>query len=134
MRLFVAITDPDWFAYLKGMQTLDEVNFWSPSGRALLGAGHEQTTLVLFKLKAPINRIAGGGFFVRFHKLSIRLAWQAFGPCNGCASFEEMVQRIARLRTTHEPPDNSLEVGCSMLAEPFFGPNRTGCRFPVTSA
>jgi len=31
MRLFVAITDSDWFDYLSELKP-DEVNFWRPSG------------------------------------------------------------------------------------------------------
>ena len=33
MRFFVGITDGDWFDFLSGMDGLDEVNFWQPSGQ-----------------------------------------------------------------------------------------------------
>ena len=34
---------------------------------------------LLFKLRAPYNRIAGGGFFEHYTELPISLAWEAFG-------------------------------------------------------
>ena len=34
MRLRIAVTDNDWFRYLRSLPNIDEVNFWQP------GAGH----------------------------------------------------------------------------------------------
>jgi len=31
MRLFVAVTDNDWFALHASKESVDEVNFWRPS-------------------------------------------------------------------------------------------------------
>lgn len=35
MKAFVAVTDNDWFEFLGSQPELDEVNFWTPSGRPL---------------------------------------------------------------------------------------------------
>lgn len=78
--------------------------------------------LLLFKLHAPMNFITGGGFFVRFHQLPVNLAWETFGEANGVRSLEEMRQRIAHYRRTPILPHENPNVGCIMLAEPFFWP------------
>jgi putative restriction endonuclease len=60
MRLYVAVTDNDWFALHASNTDVDEVNFWRPSPEAgfnLLQPGE----LLLFKLKSPNDSIAGGG-------------------------------------------------------------------------
>jgi putative restriction endonuclease len=61
MRLFVGVTDYDWFQLRAGKLGVDEVNFWRPSPEAgfkALSPGE----LLLFKLHSPRNFIAGGGF------------------------------------------------------------------------
>ena len=50
VRLWAANTDRDWFDYLETQPSIDEVNFWQPSGHANFG---------LFKLKSPRNVIDG---------------------------------------------------------------------------
>jgi putative restriction endonuclease len=73
MRLFVAVTDSEWFNLHASNPSVDEVNFWRPSPDApfkALQAGE----LLLFKLHSPDNFIAGGGFFVKFLQLPVNLA------------------------------------------------------------
>lgn len=63
MKLWVAVTDKRWFEYLVQLAP-HEVNFWHPSGTRnfkVLQPGEP----FIFKLHAPNNFIAGGGFFVR---------------------------------------------------------------------
>ena len=77
MRLYVAVTDNDWFALHTSKNQVDEVNFWRPSAGnsfKVLRPGE----LLLFKLHAPENFLVGGGFFTRFLDLPLRLAWDAF--------------------------------------------------------
>ncbi|HEY8368084.1 MAG TPA: HNH endonuclease, partial [Thermodesulfobacteriota bacterium] len=54
MKLYVGVTDEDWFEFLRARPDLDEVNFWQPGGgrdfRAL-----EPGEPFLFKLHAPRN-------------------------------------------------------------------------------
>jgi putative restriction endonuclease len=119
MRLFVAVTDNDWFALHASRDNVDEVNFWRPSSdasfKALLPG-----ELLLFKLHAPDNFIAGGGFFTRFLQLPVNLAWDTFNEANGVSSLAEMRQRIAYYRRVPIAPGEDPTIGCIMLAEPFF--------------
>ena len=62
VKLVVAVTDAEWFKYLRARADLAEINFWAPSGtnfRAL----KSRASLFLFKLHAPLNFIVGGGVF-----------------------------------------------------------------------
>jgi putative restriction endonuclease len=117
MRFFIGVTDNDWFNYLSNLQP-DEINFWRPGGttfRALEPGG-----LFLFKLHSPLNFIAGGGYFLRYTKLPLSIAWSAFGQKNGLPSEESFLRVINSYRkdTQHADP----EIGCIVLAEPFFWP------------
>ena len=55
MKLWVGVTDPDWFAFLSRAD-VDEVNFWQPSATAPF-VGLEPGTPFSFKLKRPYNHI-----------------------------------------------------------------------------
>ncbi len=116
MRFWVGITDGNWFDQLRERQ-LDEVNFWQPSAAPLphlLAPGIP----FLFKLRAPRNVIAGGGFFVRATTLPIRVAWEAFGEGNGVQSFTEFRGRIAQLAGALTGGDSA--IACNVLTQPFF--------------
>jgi putative restriction endonuclease len=119
MRLFVAVTDNEWFALHASRDRVDEVNFWRPSPDATFKA-LQPGEVLLFKLHAPLNVIAGGGFFVRFQPLPVNMAWDAFREANGVRSRLEMRQRIAFYRRTAITPNDNPNIGCIMLAEPFF--------------
>ena len=121
MRIFVAVTDNDWFALHASFNRVEEVNFWRPSPDATFKA-LQPGELLLFKLHAPLNSIAGGGFFVRFLQLPVNLAWDTFKLANGVRSLAEMRQRIAFYRRVPIPADENPKIGCIMLAEPFFWP------------
>ena len=121
MRLFVAVTDSEWFNLHASNSCVDEVNFWRPSPAAhfkALQAGE----LLLFKLHSPDNFIAGGGFFVKFLQLPVNLAWDSFREANGVKSLQEMRDRIAFYRRVAIKPGENPHIGCIMLAEPFFWP------------
>jgi putative restriction endonuclease len=119
MRLFVGLTDYDWFRYHAARENVEEINFWRPSSeagfKALLPG-----ELFLFKLHAPRNFIAGGGFFVRFLQTPVSLAWRAFGTANGADSLQALRERISRYR--HKPISlrEDPAIGCIILGEPFF--------------
>jgi putative restriction endonuclease len=121
MRIFVAVTDNDWFSVHASAARVDEVNFWRPSPEATFKA-LQVGELLLFKLHAPLNFIAGGGFFVRFHQLPVNLAWETFKEANGVHSLMEMRQRIAFYRRAPILGNDNPIIGCIMLAEPFFWP------------
>lgn len=115
-RFYIGVTDSRWFHYLAALKP-DEVNFWMPGGsgfKALPEAG-----LFLFKLKSPNDFIVGGGFFVRFTRLPLMLAWDAFGQKNGVESLPQLLNILRSLRPEIHPAD---EIGCCILAQPFFFP------------
>jgi putative restriction endonuclease len=116
MKLWVGVTDEEWFKHLSKLEP-DEVNFWQPSGSRSFRA-LEPGELFLFKLHSPRNYIVGGGHFVRHSTLPASLAWDAFREKNGVESLDELRARIRRYRRTDDLPDP--EIGCNVLAEPFF--------------
>lgn len=119
MRLYVAVTDNDWFALHASKFEVEEVNFWRPSPGATFKA-LQPGELLLFKLHAPDNYIAGGGFFTRFLQLPVNLVWDTFGEANGVRFLAEMRERIAHYRHSPIAPHENPTIGCIMLAEPFF--------------
>jgi putative restriction endonuclease len=118
MRLFVAITDSDWFNYLSELCP-DEVNFWRPSGAASFNSLLPGEPL-LFKLHSPNNYIVGGGFFSHYTVLPASFAWGAFGEKNGAKTESEMRQRIEKYRRVEPSSVSDYNVGCILLQSPFF--------------
>lgn len=117
MKFWVGVTDPTWFEFLSNLAGVDEVNFWHPGGSPPFTSLPEGTPF-LFKLKAPFHHIAGGGFFVKYEQLPLPVAWDAFGEKNGAATLQELEGLILprRAGSTEGVP----EIGCSILAQPFF--------------
>ena len=121
MRAWVAVTDKDWYRFLRQRPDLDEVNFWQPGGHRVfrtLAVGEP----FLFKLHYPDNAIVGGGFFTHPSRLPASVAWDAFGEKNGAVSYEEMCRRIERYRRAPLDPRGQYTIGCIILQEPFFFP------------
>lgn len=119
MRLFVAVTDNDWFALHSATSRVDEVNFWRPSPEATFKA-LSPGELLLFKLHAPENYIVGGGFFTRFLQLPVNMAWEVFAEANGVRSLAEMRARIGHYRHQVIGPGANPTIGCILLGETFF--------------
>ena len=119
---WVAVTDKDWFDFLASLKEVDEVNFWQPKPWGgqfrVLSRGEP----LLFKLKAPHNAIAGGGFFQAYSTFPLSLAWQAFGAKNGAATHQDVWDRIIRLRHERVERWEDPDIGCIVLVEPFFWP------------
>jgi len=89
------------------------VNFWQPSERPPF-VNAPVGLPFLFKLRAPHNHVAGGGYFVTFSQLPPTLAWEAFGPENGANSLPELLEMVS----SHGKSSNL--IGCTILANPFF--------------
>jgi putative restriction endonuclease len=118
VKLYVGITDYDWFKLHASKLNVEEVNFWKPSSQTnfkVLQWGEP----FLFKLKRR-RFIAGGAFFTKFLQLPLSLAWQVFGEGNGARSLEEFRKMIARSRHQQIAPDDDPVIGCTLLEEPFF--------------
>jgi putative restriction endonuclease len=121
MRLFVAVTDYDWFKVHAAKSIVEEVNFWQPSAESAFKALLPGEPL-LFKLHSPRNFISGGGFFAKFLQLPLSIAWDAFGQGNGVYTLEEGRKRISKYRRVPITPHEDPNIGCIVLAEPFFFP------------
>ena len=83
MRAFVAVTDRDWFEFLRA-RPFDEVNFWQPSARRPFGAINPGD-LFLFKLRYPEHKIVGGGMLAWSGTFPYPYVWELFGEKNGAA-------------------------------------------------
>jgi HNH endonuclease len=121
MKLYVGVTDNDWYRFLGQIPNVDEVNFWQPGGTQrfqTLAPGE----LFLFKLHSPQNYIAGGGIFTHSSILPVSLAWEAFGEKNGTATFKEMRAKILKYRGSSTDPRENFDIGCILLQQPFFLP------------
>lgn len=114
MKFWVGITDRKWFNYLSGISP-DEVNFWRPGGKGFGAISIGEP--FLFKLHSPINKIVGGGFFIRSEKLPLSLAWDAFKEKNGAPTISDLRNLINTHRTTFE---TDPQIGCIILNQPFF--------------
>lgn len=118
IRIVVAVTDGRWFDFLRQRPDLGEVNFWSPSGKSFgkLKPGE----LVLFKLKAPVNMIVGGGVYTHFSSMPLTLAWEAFGEANGACSLKEARAIILDNLKAASETKGDFRIGCRILTRPFF--------------
>ena len=116
MKFWVGVTDRNWFDYLASISP-DEVNFWKPGGQGF--GAIEIGAPFLFKLHSPINKIVGGGYFIRSERLPLSLAWDAFENKNGFENLFDFRQKVNSLRKF---PDVDPTIGCIILNQPFFLP------------
>lgn len=118
MKIYVGITDWDWYNYLRD-GSFTEVNFWKPGGGSLKAIS--KGDLFLFKLKAAHGgRIAGGGFFEECRTMSIDWAWHAFERENGADNLVELGERIRRYRKDDRVDLFSAQIGCIILSDVFW--------------
>jgi len=118
MKMYVGITDYDWFMTLKQAKC-DEVNFWKPGGRTNFKA-LDEGGLFLFKLHSPNDYIVGGGCFLKFSILPSSLAWEAFGIANGAASLQELNNKIYKYKKSNRMEEPDPNIGCIILSMPFY--------------
>src|ERR1700722_12251852 len=116
MKFYAGVTDNSWYSFL-ARQNREDVNFWQPGGNTVFRAIPPGAPF-LFKLKSPINAIAGVGFFSSHTFLPISVAWDVFGQGNGCESFHSLQRMISIYRTD----DGSVNptIGCIVLTNPIF--------------
>ena len=81
MKLYVGITDRDWFQFLRARNAV-EMNFWRPRSTSDFGA-IKPGEVFLFKTRFPENKIVGGALLVRHTTLPLDLAWSTFSEANG---------------------------------------------------
>jgi len=120
MKVYVGVTDNDWYRLLIGLPNLDEVNFWQPGGKQRFQS-LERGELFLFKLHSPQNFIVGGGFFTHSSILPVSLAWEAFGEKNGTGTFGEMRSKILKYGGVNTDAREDFEKGHPSLAYGVMG-------------
>ena len=113
VKLFVAKTDLQWYRSHHGAGR-DEVNFWRPSGQLLRALRPGEP--LLFLLKAPINKIAGFGYFTISYALPASRAWAYFEAENGVGDKDALVARLRKYHPT-SVSDPDPPVGCVVLNE-----------------
>jgi putative restriction endonuclease len=119
MKLWVGITNNDWFKFLAARAPVEEINFWRPTPKPYRNDFYSGMPF-LFKLHAPEEYIVGGGFFLRFVPVPLSLSWSAFREGNGASTLEDFRGLIGKhLRTS---PTTDPFIGCNILSEPFFFP------------
>lgn len=117
MRFYVGVTDDNWFHFLAQLQP-DEVNYWRPGGGSFRAI--EPGAPFLFKLHSPHNYVVGGGFFVKDSPFPISVAWAAFEEKNGAPDYETFRRMILGYRRRRGEIPHDPQIGCIVLAEPFF--------------
>ncbi|MGD0281434.1 MAG: HNH endonuclease [Dissulfurispiraceae bacterium] len=118
MKFYIGVTDNTWFKFLAEREP-DEVNFWQPSGTAAFRA-LRPGELFLFKLHAPLNFIAGGGFFVKHSIVPLSLAWEAFAEKNGAEDLNTFRDKVIRYKGRNSRFEPDPTIGCIILSQPFF--------------
>lgn len=125
MRFWVGVTDNAWYSFLSS-RNFEEINFWQPSAKPPF-VNAVPGMPFLFKLKRPNHAIAGGGFFVTYSSLPTAIAWEVFGEKNGAGSLEELQAMLGPLSGGK---GYAQEIGCTVLANPFFLPHQLWLRDP----
>jgi len=131
MKLYIYPTDLSWFEFLASQPGIDEVNFWRPGGQTVFGQ-LKPGELLLFRLKSPINKIAGGGFFLHASLFPLNSAWEAFGIKNGTSDFYSFFRKIASFKGFSRPEEmpRDSQIGCIALMSPFFLPQNEWIDLP----
>lgn len=118
MRFYLGVTDIEWYDFLAKREN-EDINFWQPGGKVnfrVLQPGEP----FLFKLKSPINAVAGVGFFASHAILPINIAWNIFKERNGVPSYKKFLQKILGYRSTVNPFHANPNIGCIVLTDPIF--------------
>lgn len=131
MSIYVYPTDARWFEFLRKRAPLDEVNFWQPGGSHIF-TGLKPGEILLFRLKAPINKIAGGGIFAHASLFPLNAAWDAFQEKNGVATFADLWHAIYKYRRRNEGETlrDDSRIGCIILQSPWFANEGDWMRVP----
>jgi len=118
MILYIGNTDYQWYKFLSTFAP-EDINFWQPSGRYRFHA-IEPGAPFLLRLKSPINKIAGIGFFSSHSLLPIDFAWEVFQERNGVASLDYFKRKINNYRSVANSIEKNPIIGCLILTNPLF--------------
>lgn len=118
MNYYIGNTDLKWYQFLKNINP-EDINFWQPSGLAHFRA-IESGAPFLLKLKSPINKIAGIGFFTSQSILPLDFAWEVFQERNGTDNYRDFYSKIKSYRDSNNPIEKNSNIGCIILTNPLF--------------
>ncbi len=120
LKLYIGNTDLNWFNHLSQLEpTPEDINFWRPGGGSFKAISH--LSPFLFRLKSPVNKIGGVGFFAQYSQMPISMAWQFFGKRNGNESFIDFRNSILKYRNQRgKVQELDPLIGCIVLTDPIF--------------
>ena len=118
MKFYLGVTDIDWYNFLSKREN-EDINFWQPGGNAHFKALSPGAPF-LFKLKSPLNAIAGVGFFSSHSLLPLDVAWEIFGERNGLDSLLKFKNKIIQYRSAGNLFSENPNIGCIILTDPIF--------------
>ena len=118
MKFYLGVTDNEWYSFLKEREN-EDINFWQPGGNSNFRAIKSGAPFI-FKLKYPMNAIAGVGFFSSHSILPLDVAWDIFGERNGLDSYFKFRNKIIAYRNFKNPFHSNSNIGCIVLTDPIF--------------
>lgn len=119
MNGYVALTDFEWFSFLRARGPLDEVNFWQPGGGRLLNL--PVGAPFFFKLHASRgSKIAGFGHLSWRSRLPASMVWDFFGQDNGTPDRGSFFALLAERRSEPIDLSGSFHIGCLLISRPVF--------------
>jgi len=118
MEYYIGNTDLEWFKFLQ-LKEPEDINFWQPGGKLRFHVLKPGAPFLL-RLKSPINKIAGIGFFSSHSLLPIDFAWEVFQQRNGIDSLDKFRKKINSYRSPNNSLDQYSTIGCIILSNPVF--------------
>lgn len=118
MEYYIGNTDFEWYSYLKD-HNFEEINFWSPGGMTNFKAIDVDAPF-LFRLKQPISKIVGIGYFNCFSNMPFYRAWELYQNRNGYNDFLDFYSKIRSYRRADNPLEGNPNIGCILLKNPIF--------------
>lgn len=115
-NFYLGVTNYNWFRFHQNNCSV-EVNFWKPSTTPFKVL--EPGELFLFKLKAPYNKVAGGGNFVSYVQYPLQEAWRILGQSNGAETLLALQQQMKSSLGKQKGNYNPL-IGCILLENTVF--------------
>lgn len=118
MEYYIGNTDLNWFKFLKTLSP-EDINFWQPGGNFRFKA-IEKGSPFLLRLKSPIDKIGGIGFFSSHSILPINFAWEVFQKRNGVENYDRFITKIRSYRNSNNTIEKNPNIGCIVLTDPIF--------------
>jgi putative restriction endonuclease len=113
MHGYIGHTDRAWWRFQSDQGDSDEVNFWRSDRRQF--SALQPGEPFFFRLKAPVNRIAGFGAFARAATLPLWRAWEVFGEANGVRTEGDLLALLSS--AARREVQGSDEIGCIAVTD-----------------